>query len=1035
MRHIIFKIEGTLKLIRNFIRMDKRLLYFIVANLCFNFLSAQEYIKETYQQEDGLPGDFVKHITPDTCGFIWAGTPQGMVSLQGNNKPIVSFPDDDTPDIQGIIRTKKMDLIAFTSKNIYNAFINFSTGLWEASPLIPDRTFQSPIAAYEDEEGSKLWIVDKMQLYQYDYKELKPVNIDTSDIRLVPPLHFIQQDTQIFICSSNGKLFAYQPETNALIEKTSLFKKGKIHTITKANAYTWHAGTENGLYEIAYQSETQTFSSHLLFNNTAVTAIAYGNKGQLIFGTPRDGLFTYSPRNQLPFTPIKFTESEAIHCIYTRNNDIWYGSNNGLIHLREVPFKPVNFPHEDSYVMATICDSSGQAYYAESGRLYTYKPGMDHAKLVHDLNKEQIWCLATDNDIIAMGTNKGFIYISKKGEITDILNVSESGTGISSLAFDQNHNLWICQLNDAWNVFKWDKLVLTNQDHLFPKRTQIKTIFTEPEGSLYFAGASPHPLFKLNEHKEEMDEIKIHLPQQRSLISLTQWKDTLYLGTQKGLYKFDGDSVMAVNLTRFNQVKITALTHCRDQYLWIGTPKGLIRLGKENKLLFNDNQGMPAKAISENTLSCDSKGNLYIGTPLGALMGKFNASLPPLQAPLIIQSEVSGLPISFFEGNRIRADKITHLTFAAPNYPERFNVYSYSLSKGKETQWTDIPRNKNKISLYNLSEGHYTLQVRSRLSGTSVWSEASTYSFTIYKQWYKKSYVLLLFYLILTLSIIFIIFYIRWKNKKEQLKLKRTIDKHTKELQERNEELVQLNSSINDAYQQVESITKSKEKLFSVLAHDLKSPFNALIGITELLNDAENELEEDVKSELIQELYQTSTGTFRLIENILDWTRSESGNLKVKPTNIRLSEQVQEALRVITTTANQKEISIETDIPEDMEIYADQAMVATILRNLLTNAVKFSEKRSKVRIAASSEGKFAQIAVIDQGIGIPPDKLEHLFNIEKAESTRGTSNEKGSGLGLLLCYEFARKNSGQLSVLSTAGKGSTFTLKIPLAHS
>ena len=229
--------------------------------------------------------------------------------------------------------------------------------------------------------------------------------------------------------------------------------------------------------------------------------------------------------------------------------------------------------------------------------------------------------------------------------------------------------------------------------------------------------------------------------------------------------------------------------------------------------------------------------------------------------------------------------------------------------------------------------------------------------------------------------------------------------------------------------QKLAESNRSKDKLFSIISHDLRNPFSALMGYLEFLK--EKNISESDRNKYIKELETTTQNTYDLLENLLNLSASRSGNLNYSPLLFDLSELMKSIEKSLITLLNKKSINLKTSI-QIKNIYADKQMFEIILRNLLTNAVKFSNKGGVIEVTANVEQNYYKVAVSDNGVGMDRETIEKLFASEIVESDWGTEGEKGTGLGLSLCKEFIEKHNGKISVESEPGKGSTFYITIPI---
>lgn len=232
----------------------------------------------------------------------------------------------------------------------------------------------------------------------------------------------------------------------------------------------------------------------------------------------------------------------------------------------------------------------------------------------------------------------------------------------------------------------------------------------------------------------------------------------------------------------------------------------------------------------------------------------------------------------------------------------------------------------------------------------------------------------------------------------------------------------------------LKKLNATKDKFFSIIAHDLKNPFNVLIGISDLLRNEKEITDSEDFDELIDGMYQAATSGYKLLENLLEWSRTQTGTIKFEPQPFFIHQIFRMNKELNAELAKTKDITIEISKRKAM-VYADYEMVNFIVRNLLNNAIKFSNRNGKVELLAEQDGEMLTITVKDNGIGMAPELLNNLFKIETTVQREGTAQEKGTGLGLILCQEFVKMNGGSIWVDSQKDKGSSFHFSLPLSHS
>ena len=245
-----------------------------------------------------------------------------------------------------------------------------------------------------------------------------------------------------------------------------------------------------------------------------------------------------------------------------------------------------------------------------------------------------------------------------------------------------------------------------------------------------------------------------------------------------------------------------------------------------------------------------------------------------------------------------------------------------------------------------------------------------------------------------------------------------------------------LEKKVKKQNQDLIESNKTKDKFFSIIAHDLRGPFNSMLGFAGLLHDEFDNFGTEEKKKFIGIIHDGLQNTLKLLDNLLIWARSQKGTIAYKPEKLNLFSETKEANELLTQNFEKKSIKLINKIPVNIFVNADKDMLSTIIRNLLSNAIKYTHKSGEITIKAISlpdekQNQFIGISVNDTGVGIPKDTQHSLFDITDNTSTRGTENEKGTGLGLILCKEFVEKHSGKIWVESEVGEGSAFIFSMP----
>ena len=229
----------------------------------------------------------------------------------------------------------------------------------------------------------------------------------------------------------------------------------------------------------------------------------------------------------------------------------------------------------------------------------------------------------------------------------------------------------------------------------------------------------------------------------------------------------------------------------------------------------------------------------------------------------------------------------------------------------------------------------------------------------------------------------------------------------------------------------LQTLNASKDTFFSIIAHDLRNPFSGFVSMTELLEQQLESWKPEQVKQVVSELRKSAERLFALLENLLTWSRLQRGVMEYRPEPAILCYLVERSVALLNQLATQKDIHLRNLIDPSILVFVDVAMMDTVMRNLISNALKFTPAGGSVTLSASQDDQLVAIAISDTGIGIPAEKIPLLFRIDAKYQRRGTAGEPGTGLGLKLCQELLERHGGQIRVESEVGKGACFTCTLP----
>lgn len=553
----------------------------------------------------------------------------------------------------------------------------------------------------------------------------------------------------------------------------------------------------------------------------------------------------------------------------------------------------------------------------------------------------------------------------------------------------------------------------------------------------------------------------------------------LWLGSDNGLlyYNYETDRFHRVSQhTALWYQSIYAMEEHNNQ-LWISTTNGLFQFDTKTNVTrkFTIEDGLQGDEFIVGSSFKDKVGRLYFGGINGLNIFqpkniKTNTLPPSIE---ILQVENMGKPIEqhlLFEKNTYAYNE-NFLTFhfVALNFQNsEKNEYRYTLD-GLNEKWS-LSTNECKAVYTSLPPGNYIFKVIAS-NNSGVWNEKATkFEFEILPPWYATWWFRVVFILIVLGSIVgFSFLKIRNINKQKNI-LERKVFERTKQLKQSNDELEERNhevktqnellvekqeeiimaneelKSLNEQLadheielmqknEQLKDLVNTKDKMLSIIAHDLKNPMNTLIGFSSLLMGKVKVYPVDKVEKFITLINQSSNNAYKLLENLLTWARSQTGNIKLDIKKESLIPLIEETISILHESANNKNITLQfyNHSAHETQAFVDANTVSTIIRNIISNAIKFTPKGGHIAVSLLNNTKdtHMEIKICDSGVGISEEQKTKLFKVSKNNSTQGTENETGTGLGLVICKEFADMNNGMIEVESEKDKGTCFKIFLP----
>ena len=810
----------------------------------------------------------------------------------------------------------------------------------------------------------------------------------------------------------------------------------------------------NGKYLINY-TEKDGLSSNMLRSSLM------DNNGNLWFGTRGGGLIKYEGTL---FTHITSNEglsnSRVMSVMEYEPGDIWLGTFGGYVTrilIREDNgFEQKRYLYYDekdglpnNRIYSILKARNGDIWFGTDGGGVSVFDG----KYMRTFTKEQGLCSDTIRKIIQ--DRQGNIWFASysagfsKFDGTNFYNYSKrqgiSSNNILSLFEDSEGRMWIATATGGICMMEGERVTQFSTKQGFFSDV-VFCIIQARDGSMWF-GTGGEGVVRYD-GTNFINYSGRNFNTDKDVLSMYQdSKDNIWLGTRFGPVIIDASSLDSVGTGAaapefmyygyedgFTGIgcNFGALTESEDGTIWIGA----------NDRLTTYRSSLERKDLSPLTIQLTAIKLFNEDIQWTGLTGR-NESAVLLHNGVVVRnirftgiSKWSLLPenLSLRHNNNYLS-----FTYMAVSVAGNSKIRYQFMLEGFDKNWHESGE-RTEVSFGKLDHGRYVFKVKA-MDTDGRFSNVISYPFTIRPPWFRT----LFFYIFLILFILVSIFvYIRYRVRKlesDKRILQEKVEKQTVEilrkniaLTEQKNEILEKNTAIEKFNQELIKSNSEKDKFFSILAHDLKGPFGGIMMLTEEMAAEMPNLNREEINEIVKMMQSSAASLYRLLENLLNWARMKQGQIPFNPENIKLSGLVSESLSLLSEQAKAKRIKVNCIIPSDLTVYADKNMLQSVLRNLVSNSVKFTRPGGKIDIVASANrNDQIEIAIQDNGIGMNGELVQKIFHLDEKTNRPGTEGETSTGLGLLLCKEFVEKNNGLIWVESEENKGSIFYFSIPAA--
>ncbi|MCX6333526.1 MAG: ATP-binding protein [Bacteroidia bacterium] len=902
-------------------------------------------------------------------------------------------------------------------------------------------------------------------------------------------LWFGTRNDGLYVYDINSKTCSTIPKF-----KLSAEVKNQVNCLYKDEHNILWAGTQdNGIFKFntADSSLVHIFpdsTNNLSFRIRKIINDRYGNiwvgcrLGVFFQKAGTDTLTLIKQIDPLPST----SRSNSIYDIFIDPNEVmWTGNFSfgvGYTDFRRKPFHLYNLSDEETMFFAkmincfTDCDDENIWIGTEEGGLFCfnrytrkfrqYKPEPQNRNSLAGVNVKTL-ARESDGNLWIGYYNSGLDYFQiKSGQITHYSPEKNSPNSISSnlirsLVLDSEENLWIGTDKGV------DFLKKGSQKFIHHKlNIEVLTLYQDNENNIW-AGTAGAGIYRFDRETNEF--VKTYSEYFSTTIKdiYVDSKKNLWVGTNKGLYYVD----LQTNSLIYSGIDqglpsnaILDVLEDNSQNLWVSTGAGLVKCKgailnpRSFKVLkFGSQDGLQGEHFREFASYKNKSGEFYFGGVQG-----FNIFTPDSIKSNPYPPRIAFTQLKIYNhevgiGEKIKdktvLDKainetnlltlsykhsLVSIEFAALHFSDpKSNLFRYKLMP-LEKDWNYSSGIRNFASYSNLNGGDYSFIVEAA-NGDGLWNpEPRILKIRVVPPFWKTWWFPGIIMFVLSASAVGYYFYRISLLKRYNAELETKVNDRTHKLKESLDQVIEKQKYIeeqskilNNQKDQLQQLNSTKDKFFSIIAHDLRSPFQSLLPISDMLLEELKESNNDDQKFYARTIHDSSHQLYSLVENLLNWSRTQRNKMTFEPVEINVSSIIEDTLNLLQPNLAQKNITIDKQFLSGINGYADKNMVEMVLRNLITNAIKFTPENGKIWISLMEKDQDLQIEIRDNGIGISPEDQGKLFRIDSNFSNKGTNGEGGTGLGLIICKEFIEKNNGAIWVKSNPGDGSSFFFTIP----
>lgn len=1021
-------------------------LFLLVPNLSGQ--GGQNYSITNYNIGSGLESNRINSVAQDSLGRIWLATGAGVSIYDAFSWENIRLPDSNNYTGYKIIINDELGTMWLAPVYLRNMIFSLKNGKWVEVPR-PDLTGiinesvtgfslfyrnNSPVIALSTLSDLFLMVNGKWtrlnsvnskipsliygitqtqnQFYLATNKGVTKISFEDNSTPLIQNSLFgvdemvwavsVAKDKfggQKFLLLSrtwfgeviNSSLIKHNLPTN--IEFMTLFLNFYIVEDEDKNIYMG-----NKVIKFAFDQKTkkfEVFGKNKGFASEGGTAVFVDSEHNIWFADYRgvDNV-TFNPFTNY-YKSSGLLEDEVTAIVEFEPGNFVFGHNSGFTLYKNLTFTPVTFNRKDrgNDIVARVLD------------------------LIVDDNGE-IWAAAGFF---------GLIKISKDGTYTEVASVNGS---ITSLAYSKKYGLLVASSS---GIFSFNNGKLEEFDPSARLKNFRKIYIFKDEVYL----TSQLGLFQLVDGKIK-HLIKDKNPTISSTFSLLQEEDgSLLVGSETGLYHFKNGVLTKFEQSGFSLDKsVYFIVKNNQKDYWFGTVDGLTRWdGGSTIYNYSVEDGLAGYEMNRSAAVIDAENRFWIGTNTGLSSYSMKNERLSIPAPKLFLSTIETTTGTFYNLNKpnyIPHDENTlQFTFRGVSFRKENSIeYRIKLEGFDKDFYTLKQAQLYSLRYPNLPSGEYRLIVMTK-NRLSVWSDpVYSASIVIEKPFYFKLWFM--FFAVVVFVVFYLLIHKFLLTHREQARLETMVQERTKELADSELKLKRTLDGLEEEVKQrtleLDNLNRTKDKIFSIISHDLRSPFMSILGFSEILEDEIDEMDKKEIKSTVEKILISSRNTVSLVDGLLEWSRLQIGGLVPEHKDVNTGKVIEEVLELFQPQLTKKGITLKSNVHGSLHVFTDENIVKSVVSNLLSNAIKFTNPNGKISVSAKKMEEDVILIVEDSGIGMNAEMVKNLFTLTGIKSRKGTANEKGTGLGMNITHDLLKKTGGDIKVESSPGEGTKFTV-------